>query len=103
MTQCFRRDAADQAAACAGELQAAGEVDACAMWKRIGRAIEQLQSGGPAEGAAIAIDQRERPADGRPSRAVPRLIRHLIPAEDDRDGQGEADRTLSRWRSGAAS
>jgi hypothetical protein len=39
MTQCFRRDAADQASACAGDLLAAGEVDGCAMWKRIGRAI----------------------------------------------------------------
>lgn len=34
MTQCFRCNAASQAAACAGDLLAAGEVDESAMWKR---------------------------------------------------------------------
>ena len=38
---------------CADDLLAAGEVDGCAMWKRIVRAIEQLQSGRPAEGEAV--------------------------------------------------
>jgi len=31
----------------------AGEVDGCAMWKRIGRAIERLQAHRPAEGEAL--------------------------------------------------
>jgi hypothetical protein len=53
MTQCFRRDAADQAEACADELLAAGEIDGGAMWKRIVLAIEQLQSGRPAAGEAV--------------------------------------------------
>jgi hypothetical protein len=53
MTQCFRRDAASQAAMCADELLAAGEVDGCAMWKRIGRAIERLQAPTPTKGEAI--------------------------------------------------
>jgi len=41
MTQCFRRDAADQAAACADDL-AASDADATALWKRIMVAIERL-------------------------------------------------------------
>jgi hypothetical protein len=52
MTHCFRRDAADQAAACADDVLAAGEVDAGAMWQRIGRAIEQMQASAPAAGVA---------------------------------------------------
>jgi hypothetical protein len=52
MAQCIRREAADQAAACASDLLAAGEVDGFAMWTRIIAAIEQLQSGRRAEGEA---------------------------------------------------
>jgi hypothetical protein len=50
MTQCFRRDAAAQAATCADELRAAGEVEGSAMWKRIAAAVEQLQASTPAAG-----------------------------------------------------
>jgi hypothetical protein len=53
MTQCFRRDAASQAAACAGDLLAAGEVDGSALWKRIAAAVERLQSRQPVEGGAV--------------------------------------------------
>jgi len=49
MTQCFRREAASQAPRCAAELLAAGEMDGCAMWKRIMAAIERLQAQKPAE------------------------------------------------------
>jgi hypothetical protein len=52
MTKCFRRGAASEAARCAAELQAAGEVDGSAMWKRIEAAIGRLQAAAPAVGEA---------------------------------------------------
>jgi hypothetical protein len=55
MTQCFRREAASQAALCAEELLAAREVDGCAMWTRIVAAIERLQAVQPAEGEGNAL------------------------------------------------
>ena len=53
MTQCFRRDAEAQAAACADELLAAGKVEGCAMWRRITAAITQLQAVALAAGEAV--------------------------------------------------
>jgi hypothetical protein len=53
MAQCIRREAADQAAACASDLLPAGETDGYAMWKRIGRANERLQAPAPTGGEAV--------------------------------------------------
>jgi hypothetical protein len=61
----FRREAADQAAACTDDLQATGEVDGCATWKRIVTAIEWLQEVRPVEGdvvqASVVLAKLERP------------------------------------------
>lgn len=48
MTQCFRRDAADQAAACAEDL-AASDAREASMWRRIAAATERLRAPGEAE------------------------------------------------------
>ncbi len=52
MTRCFRRDAADQAAACAEDL-AASDAGEASMWRRIAAAAAQLQAAVPGEGEAV--------------------------------------------------
>ena len=47
MTRCFRREAADQAAACAEDL-AASDADEASMWRRIAAAAARLQAKAPA-------------------------------------------------------
>ncbi len=52
MTRCFRREAADQAAACAEDL-AASDAGEASMWRRIAAAAERLQAVRPAEGEGV--------------------------------------------------
>ena len=52
LTRCFRRDAAEQAAACAEDL-AASDADEASMWRRIAAAAERLQAATPGEGEAV--------------------------------------------------
>jgi len=50
--RCFRRDAVDQAAACAEDL-VASDADGAAMWRRIMVAIERLQAERSGVGEAV--------------------------------------------------